>query len=231
MSDERAPTAARIATLWVRVYTHAAPEDDRQDRRDEVSADLHDEIADACRRQVAARALTTSIARRMVRGVASDLAWRVDIERQPGRAEWHLAHPGTLLAATFAALVPLGLVTDAGRSRVPQLADVAQVSGAAATALAAFAVGFGLVAAGRRARRPSARSQPRDSRVAAVRRSTLSCMSVLWALALLWRLAPGPLGDVSTFAWAAFGVALLVYAATVLIAGAQKVLDLGKVSS
>jgi hypothetical protein len=59
-------------------------------------------------------------------------------------------------------------------------------------------------------------------------------MSVAFALAGLWRVAPDAFGEVSALAWATFNVALLVFAATWLarpIRSLRTVLDFRKVSS
>jgi hypothetical protein len=224
-----ADLAGRLALWWVHLYTRSAPPGERADRRAEILADLSDERAASreLRRSQADHA--RSVLSRVLRGVPADLSWRVGVELRHGRAEWHLSNPGTVLAALFTVLVPLGLLSDAGRGAVPALSGVAAVAAPVLFGLSAGAVGLGVVATARRLvhgpRRPRAVGLP------TVRRVALSTMCVLWAVAGLWRFAPTPLTTVSTAAWAGFGIALLTYAGAVAAGLVRRVLDFGKVSS
>ena len=95
--------------------------------------------------------------------------------------------------------------------------------------LASAAISFAAVAVVRRlARRPLFRMR---TGLGPGRRAALCWMCATWALAALWRFFGDPLQAVSAAAWAAFGVALVVYGAAVVGSVLGKALDLRKVPS
>ena len=221
--------AARLAAWWVRSYTRTAPEPEGADRRAEVLADMHDELLDSKDRRLPSGLASRSILGRALRGVPADLVWRLQLERQPGRLEWHLAHPGSLLAALFVLLVPASMVADAARGPAPGLGAVGGALSAMAVLLSA---GIVVVAGVALTRRAFARSVYLRWGATSVRRAALSAMAVLWAGALLWRFAEGPLEALSALAWAGFGLALVVYVLAVAAGLARRVfIDNRKVSS
>jgi len=220
---------AWLAAWWVRSYTRTATESEGADRRAEVLADLHDELLDARNRRLRSGLASRSILGRALRGVPADLVWRLQLERQPGRLEWHLAHPGSLLAALFVLLVPASMVADAARGPAPGLGPVGGTLSALAVLLSA---GIVVVAGVALVRRILARSVRLRWGATSVRRAALSAMAVLWAGALLWRFADGPLESLAALSWAGFGLALVVYVLAVTAGLARTVfIDIRKVSS
>jgi hypothetical protein len=72
-------TPERMAALvarWVRFYTRHLPPPVAQRRIDEIDADLHDHVAHERARGTQDRRIALSIAARMLRGLAADVAWR-----------------------------------------------------------------------------------------------------------------------------------------------------------
>lgn len=225
--------ARRLALWWARVYTRTAPEPDGSARRAELAADVHDQLAEARSRALPGDEVARSVLGRVLRGVAADLAWRFGVESTPARLDWHLAHPGTVLAGLFVVLVPATMLADAARGPVAELghfvnplASTVVLLSSAAVAVAGIALGRWLV----RKERLRARLT-----VTGTRRAALSAMCVLWAGAALWRFVPDSRGwsaHVSGFAWAGFGLALLVYLGCAGVSGLRVLrVDNGKVSS
>jgi len=226
--------ARRLALWWGSVYTRTAPEPDRSARRQELAADVHDQLADAQASAVPGGMVARSVVGRVLRGAPADLAWRFDVERTPARLDWHLAHPGTLLALLFVLLVPTTLLADAARGPVSDLGPFLGLLASTVVLLSAAAVVLAAVALVRRLLRGDlllARLTVPD-----VRRGALSAMCVLWAGAALWRFVPASEGwaaQVSGISWIGFGLALVVYLGCAAISGlsAGRTVDNRKVSS
>lgn len=216
----------RLALWWAGVYTSNAPEPDATDRRAELRADLFDHLASARDPGRVSR----SMAGRTLRGMHHDVAWRLQVERRPGRAQWHVQHPGTVLASLFALLLPLALVTDTGLSGDGAVVGPRAVAAALLMLLCATTIGFAVVAAAHQALRPG-EHRPSDVSLLTVRRWILNVMSVTWAVAGIWRFAPSSLELVASAAWACFGIALLAYLGAVLAGTLARLLDVRKVSS
>ena len=138
--------ARRLAVWWGRLYTRAAPEPDRSARREELAADLHDQLAEARASAVPGGRVAQSVVGRVLRGVPADLAWRFALERAPARMDWHLTHPGTLLTGLFVLLVPTTLLADAARGPVSGLGPFLDVLASTVVLLSAAAVGVAGVA-------------------------------------------------------------------------------------
>jgi hypothetical protein len=85
MTPER---MAELVARWVRFYTRDLPSPIAQRRVDEIDADLHDHIALERANGISDRRIARSIASRMVRGLAADVAWR-------GRQAKLAAHPSS----------------------------------------------------------------------------------------------------------------------------------------
>jgi hypothetical protein len=73
MSPER---VASIVVRWVRLYTRGLPPAAAARRIDELTADLHDQVAHERAAGVADARIARTLAARALRGVPSDLAWR-----------------------------------------------------------------------------------------------------------------------------------------------------------
>ena len=81
MTLERTPEyrrAARVALRWSTVYTRGLNGRVAATRRDEIASDLHEHAAWAEEHGLSARQLARSVRRRVLRGVPSDLVWRVE---------------------------------------------------------------------------------------------------------------------------------------------------------
>jgi hypothetical protein len=61
---------------WVRLYTRGLPAPVADRRREEIAADLQDQIAHARARQVPDGRIALEVLARALRGVAADVAWR-----------------------------------------------------------------------------------------------------------------------------------------------------------
>jgi hypothetical protein len=82
-SDAVARSIARVDT-WVRLYTRGLPREVAEDRRDEVLADLRDQVAWAREHGIPAPRVARSLLGRALRGAPADLSWATSIEA-PGR--------------------------------------------------------------------------------------------------------------------------------------------------
>lgn len=126
-------------------------------------------------------------------------------------------------------LLPTAVLLDAARGPVRGLAVVQGVLAVSFALLGAFAVSFAVVAVARRmASRPLL---PNEIGLGPLRRAALCRMCPLWAAAGLWRFVGEPLEAVSSAAWGAFGIALVIYGAAVVGSAVRLVLDFGKVPS
>lgn len=67
---------ARLIRSWTRLYTRGVPAGRRDRRREELAADLHDQIEHGRAGGVADRRIAAALLARTVRGLAADVAWR-----------------------------------------------------------------------------------------------------------------------------------------------------------
>jgi hypothetical protein len=79
MSGQAPPLGARLTTTWLRAYTRRLPHDVAVARRDEVLADVHDQLSDDGSTSTAQR--SRAIAVRMLLGIPADLSWRTEQAR------------------------------------------------------------------------------------------------------------------------------------------------------
>ena len=73
-----------IVASWVRLYTHGLPAATAQRRREEVAADVADQIDYETGRGTTDSRIVMSVLSRLVRGMASDVAWRTEVSTQQG---------------------------------------------------------------------------------------------------------------------------------------------------
>ncbi len=216
------PWGVRLARWWVAAYTATAPPTEAADRRDEIESDLAEELA-AARGETAG--VSVRIAGRVLRGAFADVAWRLSVERAPGRAGWHLAHPATVLGVLGAVLVPLTVLGDVLRRPATPGGDeflgavqvAVVVVGAAVVAIASATV-LRRALGGRPATAVTGRSL-----LGSVRRWSRLGMCVTWALAAVWRFGAGGLGLVSAVAWGAFGLLLVTWTTLAAVQGLLRV--------
>lgn len=123
--DWPVPLGARLTRSWSRAYTYGLPADVALGRREEIAADLYDQLTDAA--EISSAAVSRVIATRMLLGVPADLSWRSEqarAHRSARRRETAMnASPSpyrNLALALGAVLVAWGLVMTAG-SAVEQL--------------------------------------------------------------------------------------------------------------
>lgn len=207
------PWGVRLALWWAGVYTRTAPAQDARDRRAEVAADVADEVRAA---EVESWAISRRIAGRVLRGMGSDVLWRLSVERSPGRARWHLDHPATLLGTLAVLLFPVVVLGDRLRAAAAVRPGWAlNLVHSAEVLLSAMILAIAAAALLRRiVDRPVVAAVARRTLVHSVRRSAGLLACVCWAAAALWRFVPGSLGGLAGAAWAAFGLSLVVWAAT-----------------
>ncbi|MDH4147519.1 MAG: hypothetical protein OEY23_20375 [Acidimicrobiia bacterium] len=77
-TDRVASTSARLVLAWAARYTRGLPPDIAADRRLELTADLHDQLADAAHLGLGRITTSRTVVRRMLLGVPADLSWRHD---------------------------------------------------------------------------------------------------------------------------------------------------------
>jgi hypothetical protein len=103
MTPER---VAELVTRWVRFYTRGLPAPIAQRRREEIGADVHDQIAHDRAAGTSERRIARAIASRAVRGLAADVAW----QRRHATGTSPLRRPAVRVALGVAAVLALPLV-------------------------------------------------------------------------------------------------------------------------
>lgn len=215
----------RLALWWVDLLTRTAPTQLRDERRAEIWSDVFEQVHAA-----AVGSPGAAILGRTVRGIPSDVVWRLRIELAPERRAWHRAHPSTALATLFLVSLPVGMLADAAEARIaalrPYVDGLWLVTLLVSWVLLAFA---GLAVADRlrgTARSDPAAGAPWSKRL---RRGLVCVMAVSWAGSGVWRFAQVTwLNDLSTVAWVTFGFSLCGYLLAVM---AEGFLTLRKLSS
>lgn len=153
MTPER---AAALAAWWVRVYTRNLPEAVASRRREELDADLHDQIAHERAHGAGDLRIALGILSRMVRGIAADASWRArHAATAPGAAARRrsLRRSVVRVALATASILMLPLVA-------MQLTDEVVWTAAdfAAAGALLFGAGLAFALAARRARHAAYRS-------------------------------------------------------------------------
>jgi hypothetical protein len=159
----------------------------------------------------------------------ADLTWRLEIEWTPPRLRGHLSRPSTIVTWLFVLLFLVTLLEGAAELLIPALHLFHIALRSAGLLLALCLLGFVLAAAvwqlATRRPVPQDAAASRLARPARLRRTTTTLMGICLAIAGLWRYMPGALGQVGSYAWAAFGVCLLVYLATMVAGGVRLLLS------
>lgn len=102
---------ARFAQWWVEAITRTAESSAAFDRRAEVASDVYEQLTDAWSRGARA-AGSRSVVGRVVRGMPSDISWRVAQEMRASRFAWHLRNPSTAITTLLLALFPLNMAAN-----------------------------------------------------------------------------------------------------------------------
>jgi hypothetical protein len=221
--------AAGVARWWVMSYTRTAPVAAAADRRAEIESDLFEHVRSGA--DAGDARLARSIIGRTLRGVVDDLSWRLEVERAPGRLDWHLAHPTTLLGVGLVLDCALETVWDSSVHRFPLITPLAELVHPALLLLWAVSVSWVVVGATRIRRRRRLRYTVTAT---TWRGASICAMSVAFALAGLWRSAPNVFGAISALAWVTFNIALVVFVATWLarpLRSLRTLLDFRKIPS
>ena len=69
--------STRLVRWWVGLYTYGLPSDVRDARREEIEADVWDQLDDATRSGRSDRSTASEIVTRLVLGLPADLTWRI----------------------------------------------------------------------------------------------------------------------------------------------------------
>ncbi len=75
-TDRIAATSARLVLAWAARYTRGLPSEVADDRRLELTADLHEHLADAAALGLGRITTSRTVVRRMLLGLPADLSWR-----------------------------------------------------------------------------------------------------------------------------------------------------------
>jgi hypothetical protein len=203
------------------------------DRRAEIASDVHEQLTDAATRGRESSA-SRSVISRVVRGMPSDIVWRLGLELRPARFGWHLRNPSSAITVMLLVMFPVNWAADsalhAQRRHVSwPLVDylvplwvATDLIGAsllmfAVASLASRAVGWATVSA--ETYRPTTRGER-------ARRWATAALGITWAGGALFRFGIFELiGGVFFFS---FVGCLLVYAVMVLAMALSKVLTLGR---
>jgi hypothetical protein len=117
--------SVRVVARWTRLYTAGLPAPIRDRRREEIGADVHEQLAEARSRRerpAITAALTMS---RLVRGTWNDLSWRHEVShpaslaRWQARRGWWAAGAALITIAAFLAWLSYGLSLRNGGDRQP----------------------------------------------------------------------------------------------------------------
>lgn len=156
-------TMARLVRRWTRLYTSGVPAEERERRREEIAADLHDQLEHERAQGVADRRIARALLARTLRGLAADVSWRGHHAGSLGAivavvlvllsvpAGAMLAGGGGFAWGVFdfvaagALLLGVGLV---GRAVLRRTRDVVALGAAGVATLTAFALVFGTLAVG-----------------------------------------------------------------------------------
>jgi len=76
MTDDATAAVQRRVDVWCNFYTRGLPDAVAQQRREELAADVLDQIEWGAAHGIAARSTAREVAWRAIRGVPSDLLWR-----------------------------------------------------------------------------------------------------------------------------------------------------------
>lgn len=223
---------ARFALWWVAAVTRTAEPDIALDRRAEIASDVHEQLTTAWPDLPAA---SRSVVGRVIRGVPSDIAWRVGLEVRPGRFAWHLRNPSTAITFLFVAMIPLNVAADSNLAATARgdhtwlLLDYTVPLWVATDFVGVCILLIaGLALATRvwpRWRVAAERFEP-GSGLERARRFATASLGIALAGSAVFRF--GAVGLLGGIFWLAFAAFVVLYAALLLVTLGLKVLTLGR---
>jgi hypothetical protein len=142
----------RAVRFWVHLYTAGLPSMVRDHRRAEIESDLWEEVADAANGRSEDPAVPALVLVRMLLGVPSDLAWRLEAaaesraEKAPEAASWQLRLDRWGFFSVGVLLFLFSLVGSAGlwMGHPVTLSEMARSSAAALLMLNGLALAAGM---------------------------------------------------------------------------------------
>jgi hypothetical protein len=225
---------ARFATWWVEALTRTAERGTALDRRAEIASDLHEQLTEAQRHDVVP-AVSRSVIGRVLRGIPSDIAWRVGLELRRSRFAWHLRNPSTAITTLFVAMIPLNVAADSNEAaesagtRSWPLLDYQVPLWAVTQLVGGCILLFALLALSTRVSRrwpASAEQFEAHSRLERARRCATAALGVALAGSAVFRF--GALSLVGGVFWGAFVACLLLYVALLVVTFSARLLTLGR---
>jgi len=117
--------AARVVARWARLYTAGLPAPARDRRREEIGADVHEQLAEARSRHERPAMTAAALLSRLARGAVHDLSWRHQVSRPISLARWQawrrwwVTGAALITIAAFLAWLGYGLSLRNGADRQP----------------------------------------------------------------------------------------------------------------
>lgn len=145
--------AADVARCWARIYMVGLPEQFRERRWQELESDLYEHEIDGFRQQSSPAAVGLEITGRVVRGMPSDLTWRLQLEAPPMELKIPFERITGILLLALVILIPVSSsISGYDTAREGWEAELSRLGGLSDTQLEfniffQFACGLGLIAA------------------------------------------------------------------------------------
>ncbi len=93
-----------VVVLWTRGYTAGLPAAIRERRREEIGADVHEQLEDARSRHERPAMTAALMISRMLRGAWHDVSWRREVRRPVRLARWQARRAWWIAAAVLTTL-------------------------------------------------------------------------------------------------------------------------------
>jgi hypothetical protein len=145
--------AADVARYWARIYMLGLPEQFRERRQQELESDLCEHERDGFRQQASPAAVSLEIIGRVVRGMPSDLTWRLQLEAPPMELKIPFERITGILLLALVILIPVSSsISGYDTAREGWESELGRLGGLSDTQLQfniffQFACGLGLIAA------------------------------------------------------------------------------------